>query len=65
MGVLLDYVEARMEEIRSEVRKFRKGPLGYLQTNQPVRKAILLDFLDYARPALGVRWEHRIEAMKG
>jgi len=65
LGVLLDYVENRLEEVRSEAAKFKKGPLDYLQTNQPVRKALLLEWLDYARPLVGTRWEHKVEAMKG
>jgi len=61
MGVILEYAEARVNEVRGEVQKFLSKPLGYVMDKQVLRKAILLEFLDYARPTKNVEWEHTIE----
>ena len=65
MGVLIDYSKQRIDEIRAEFRKVKKGPLEYIRTNQPLRKALLLEWLDFGRPVVGTRWEHKVEAMEG
>lgn len=61
MGVILEYAEARVKEIRGEMQKFLSKPLDYIMDKQVLRKAILLEWIDYIRPVVGTRWEHRIE----
>jgi len=60
MGVILEYAKGRMEEIRSEVKSFVKNPIDYVLKIQPIRRALLLEYLDNVRPRVGTRWEHRV-----
>jgi len=64
MGVILEYAKARIEEIRDEAQKFLSKPLSYIMEKQILRRAILLEWLDYARPIVGTRWEHKIGGLK-
>ena len=59
-GVILNFASARAQEARAELKKFIAGPLNYVLTEQKLRKAVLLEFLDYARPVIGTKWEHKI-----
>ena len=61
VGVILEYAEARVEEVRGEVQKFLSKPLGYVMDKQILRKAVLLEWMDYIRPVVGTRWEHKVE----
>jgi hypothetical protein len=61
MGVILEYAEARINEVRGEVQKFLTKPIDYVLSEQILRKALLLEWLDYIRPVKGTKWEHRIE----
>jgi hypothetical protein len=65
LGVIAEYAKMRVEDARREAESFLKGPLKYVMDKQIIRKAILLEWLDYARPVIGTKYEHWIEAIKG
>jgi len=60
MGILIDFAKGRVEEIKDKVKKFIKEPIKTLQTEQPIRKAILLEYLDKFRPNVYSRWQYKI-----
>lgn len=62
MGILMKFAQARINEVTSEAKKFLDSPLSYLQTNEPVRKMVLLEVLDYipTRQRQLTNWEHKI-----
>ena len=59
-GVILNFASVRVQEVRGELKKFIAGPVNYVLTEQKLRKALLLEALDYARPVVGTKWEHKI-----
>jgi len=63
-GVMANFARDRFEEAKARAREFVKSPLQWLQTNQPVRKAVLLEGLDLLRPGVDVEYEHKIEKWK-
>lgn len=65
LGIITDFAQSRLGEIAAKIKRIRADPLGYIQNEQPLRKAVLLEYLDYLRPVLGTEWEHRIEKWKG
>ena len=66
MGVILQYAKMRIQDIKAETQQFFKAPLDYVMSRQILRKALLLEWLDTFRPALGTRYEHWIvEKVKG
>ena len=60
-GVIFNFAQERMVEAKSRLHEFMGGPLAYMQNNQPIRKAFLLEFLDYFRPGIDTEHEHSIE----
>jgi len=65
MGILLDFSKIRANEAKSELQEFTKGPVKYFRTNQPLRKALLLEFLELLRPEKNAQYEHKIVDWKG
>lgn len=65
MGVLVEYATRRIDEMTSEARDFLSGPVKYLQTKQPLRKALLVEWLDNVRPNIGARWTPRVPELTG
>jgi len=64
MGVIAEFAKERIEEVRRELKKIAEGPIKFLQSEQPLRKAILLEFLDYVRPRKYAEYQKRISEMK-
>jgi len=60
MGVILEYAKGRIEEIKSQIREFSRNPIDYILKVQPLRRALLIEYLDAVRPVVGTRWEHRV-----
>lgn len=60
MGVILEYAKGRIEEIKSQIREFSRNPIDYILKVQPLRRALLIEYLDAFRPVVGTRWEHRV-----
>jgi len=66
MPIILEYAKARIQDVKVEAQQFFKAPLDYVMSRQILRKALLLEWLDTFRPALGTRYEHWIvEKVKG
>jgi hypothetical protein len=63
-GVILNFAQTRKTEAAARFRGFIKSPLAWIQENQPLRKAALLETLDYFRPAINAEYEHEIEKWK-
>jgi len=61
MGVILQYVKMRLQDIKAETQQFFRAPLDYILEKQLLRKALLLEWLDNVRPVLGTRYGHFIE----
>jgi len=64
MGVIAEFAKERIEEARRELEKITEGPIKFLQSEQPLRKIILLEFLDYVRPRKYAEYQDRISKMK-
>lgn len=61
-GVVLSFARTRRSEARARLREFIKAPISWLQENEPIRKAILLEFLDlFPRPLIEVSHEHEVQ----
>jgi hypothetical protein len=61
-GVVLHFAGERFEEARVKASEFvQQGPFRWITENQPVRKAVLLEGLEFLRPAIEVSHEHEIE----
>jgi len=63
-GVILSFAQARKTEARSRLREFIKSPINWLQENEPIRKAVILEGLDRFRPGIEVSHEHEIQKWK-
>ena len=63
-GVIIDFARARSDEVQTRFREFIKGPVGWIRSNQPIRKAVLLEGLDLLRPGVEVEHEHKIQSWK-
>jgi len=63
-GVIANFGRERFEEANARAREFVQGPLQWLEANQPIRKALLLEGLDLIRPGIEVSHEHRIQSWK-
>ena len=64
-GVILNFAQTRKTEARTRLREFVKAPVSWLQENEPIRKAILLELLDlFPRPWVEVSHEHGIQGWK-
>jgi hypothetical protein len=63
-GVIANFAGTRFEEAKSRAHEFVQGPLQWLQVNQPIRKAVLLEGLDIFRPGVEVSHEHEIQKWK-
>lgn len=61
MGIIMSFAKGRIEEVKGEIEKLRHNPLSYILEKQPIRKIILLEYLDYVRPVVGTKWEHTVE----
>jgi len=64
LGVIIDYAQGRLEEIAGKIKEIRANPLGFIQNEQTLRKVVLLEWLDYIRPLVGTKWEHKIAKWK-
>jgi hypothetical protein len=64
MGILLDFGKTRVNEAQGQLEEFMKGPIKYLQTNQPVRKAVLLECLELLRPEKDAQYQQTIANWK-
>ena len=65
MGIVTDYAKQRFDEAKTEAEEFFKGPLKYLNSKTPIRKAILIEWADNVRPIVGTRWEHKLADYRG
>jgi hypothetical protein len=63
-GVIVGFAGDRFEEAKARAREFVRSPLQWIQSNQPVRKAVLLEGLELLRPGIDVAHEHKIEKWK-
>ena len=64
-GVIANFGRERFEEAKARAREFVQAPLQWIQTNQPVRKGVLLEVLDlFPRPLIEVEHEHGITGWK-
>jgi len=64
-GVILNFAQTRKTEAQMRLREFIKSPIGWLQENEPLRKAVLLEALDlFPRPWVEVSHEHGIQSWK-
>jgi len=63
-GVIVDFAGDRFKEAKARAREFVQGPLQWLETNQPIRKALLLEGLEFLRPGIEVEHEHEIQKWK-
>jgi hypothetical protein len=63
-GVIANFGRERFEEAKARAREFVQAPLQWIQTNQPVRKGVLLEALDLLRPGVEVGHEHAIQKWK-
>jgi hypothetical protein len=64
-GVILSFAQSRKLEASGRFREFIKNPIGWLQENEPLRKAVLLEALDlFPRPWVEVSHEHGIQGWK-
>jgi hypothetical protein len=62
-GVILSFAQARKTEAEARLQAFIKSPLAWIQENQPLRKAALLEALDI-RPGIDAEYEHKIQSWK-
>jgi len=61
-GVIASFGRKRLNEAIARAHEFVvQGPLQWITENQPVRKAVLLEGLEFLRPAIEVSHEHEIE----
>ena len=61
-GVIASFGQKRLNEAIARAHEFIiEGPVRWIRTNQPVRKAVLLESLEILRPAIEVGNEHYIE----
>jgi len=64
-GVIVDFARNRFGEAQARAREFvAQGPFQWITENQPVRKAVLLETLEFLRPGIEVSHEHTIEEWK-
>jgi len=63
-GVIIDFARERFEEAKARAHEVVQSPLQWFQTNQPIRKALLLEGLDILRPGVEVEHEHKIQSWK-
>ena len=64
-GVIANFAQTRRAEAQARFREFIKSPLAWVQENQPLRKAALLEALDlFPRPWVEVSHEHGIQSWK-
>lgn len=63
-GVIVNFGRNRFGEAQVKAHEFLEGPLQWITENQPVRKAVLLEFLEVLRPTIEVSHEHTIEQWK-
>jgi len=60
-GVISNFGRDRFSEAIARATEFVQAPLQWIQTNQPVRKGVLLEALDLLRPGVEVEHEHKIQ----
>lgn len=63
-GVILSFAQARKTEAAARLHAFIKSPISWLQENEPIRKAVILEGLDRFRPGIEVSHEHEIQSWK-
>lgn len=64
-GVIANFAQTRKTEAQMRLREFLKSPISWLQENEPLRKAVLLEALDlFPRPWVEVSHEHGIQGWK-
>jgi len=63
-GVVASFGRSRFEQAIVRTHEFLQAPLQWIQTNQPVRKGLLLEALDLLRPGVEVEHEHKIQSWK-
>ena len=64
-GVIFSFAQDRKNEAQARFREFIKAPVSWLQENEPLRKAVLLEALDlFPRPWVEVSHEHGIQGWK-
>lgn len=63
-GVMANFARNRFAEAKLKAGDFLQAPLQWIQTNQPLRKAVLLEGLDLLRPGVEVEHEHKIGKWK-
>jgi hypothetical protein len=63
-GVIANFGRDRFSEAQARFREFIKSPISWMQENEPIRKAILLEGLDIFRPGVEVSHEHEIQKWK-
>ena len=64
-GVIANFAQTRRAEAQMRLREFVKSPISWLQENEPLRKAVLLEALDlFPRPWVEVSHEHGIQSWK-
>jgi len=60
-----NFARNRFAEATAKAGDFLQSPLQWIQTNQPVRKGVLLEVLDlFPRPLIEVEHEHGITGWK-
>jgi len=52
MGIFLHYAKLRAEHVQKEIDDLRDQKIRYFKNKNPLRKAILLEYLDWVRPRL-------------
>jgi len=60
MGVIIEYAKLRIDDMKREAEAFLKAPLRYIQDKQPIRRALLVEYLDNIRPVLGAKLTPKI-----
>lgn len=60
----MSFAQARKTEAAARLQAFIRSPFAWMQENQLLRKAVLLNFTDYLRPGIDAEYEHKIENWK-
>jgi hypothetical protein len=63
-GVILNFAQTRKTEAQARLLEFIRSPINWMRQNEPIRKAILLETLEFLRPNISTEYEHKIETWR-